>query len=241
MRIAAQPIKRTIRLRFLLALFLSCGISFPATAGSYEDFFTAIRLDRPDTIQELLDRGFDPNTVNEKGIPALVLAMQSKSLKSALVLIQANTTKLNATNLNDENALMLAAIQNEQELAQWLVDKGAEVNKFGWSPLHYAATKGHIRMMRLLIENDAYLDAESPNGTTPLMMAARYGTPLAVKLLLEEGADPRIQNKLGFDALEFAKHSLHPQSQDAKEYILAFLHSWNLQYPPDPVNATKSE
>jgi len=157
------------------------------------------------------------------------------------VLIQANTTKLNATNLNDENALMLAAIQNEQELAQWLVDKGAEVNKLGWSPLHYAATKGHIRMMRLLIENDAYLDAESPNGTTPLMMAARYGTPSAVKLLLEEGADPRIQNKLGFDALEFAKHSLNPQSQDAKEYILAFLHSWNLQYPPDPVNATKSE
>ena len=167
--------------------------------------------------------------------------MQSKSLKSAFVLIQANTTKLNATNLNDENALMLAAIQNEQELAQWLVDKGAEVNKLGWSPLHYAATKGHIRMMRLLIENDAYLDAESPNGTTPLMMAAHYGTPSAVKLLLEEGADPRIKNKLGINAMEFANHSLHPQAQDARNYIKAFLSAWKQRYPDTPINSTKSE
>ena len=45
-------------------------------------------------------------------------------------------------------------------------------------------------MMRLLLEESAYIDATSPNGTTPLMMAARYGSPEAVKLLLEEGAEP---------------------------------------------------
>jgi len=49
-------------------------------AGSYEDFFTAIRLDRSKPLQELLDRGFDPNTVDEKGIPALMVAIQSKAL-----------------------------------------------------------------------------------------------------------------------------------------------------------------
>ena len=96
-------------------------------------------------------------------------------------------------------------------------------------------------MMRLLMENDAYLDAESPNGTTPLMMAAHYGTPSAVKLLLEEGADPRIKNKLGINAMEFANHSLHPQAQDARNYIQAFLSAWKQRYPDTPINSTKSE
>ena len=59
-------------------------------------------------------------------------------------------------------------------------------------------------MMRLLIDNDAYIDAESPNGTTPLMMAAYYASPIAVKLMLEEGADPNLQNQDGQTALDMA-------------------------------------
>ena len=53
-----------------------------------------------------------------------------------------------------------------------------------WSPDelgHYAASAGNIPIIAMLIENSAYIDAESPNGTTPLMMAAMYGTPAAVK------------------------------------------------------------
>ena len=61
--------------------------------------------------------------------------------------------------------------------------------------------------MELLLENHAYIDAESPNGTTPLMMAAHYGTPAAVKLLLEAGADPTLKNQLGLTAIDFARRA----------------------------------
>jgi hypothetical protein len=133
---------------------------------------------------------------------------------------------------------MLAAINNQLSLADKLISKGADVNKPGWTALHYAASKGHIDMIRLLMDQQAYLDAESPNGTTPLMMAASYGSAMSVKLLLEEGADPRIKNKLGLTALDMAKQ---PEKEDAKRYLLAFTTAWNQKYSPQAVQQAASE
>lgn len=206
----------------ICCLLFAFGLTANVYAGSYQDFFAAIEADRAEDIQALLHRGFDPNTVNEKGVPALILAAQKKSLHVVSVLLKDKKTNLNITTQESENILMLAAIQNQIELAKLLIQQGAEVNKPGWTPLHYAASKGHIEMMRLLIENSAYLDAESPNGTTPLMMAAYYGTPPSVKLLLEEGADPLLKNKLGLSALDFANQTKHKDSQD---YIQAFINA----------------
>ena len=103
-----------------------------------------------------------------------------------------------------------------------MIERDADVNKTGWAPLHYAATGGHLAMIELLLENHAYIDAESPNGTTPLMMAAHYGTPAAVKLLLEAGADPRLKNQLGLTAIDFANRA---GRQDAAELIAASVRS----------------
>jgi ankyrin repeat protein len=81
-------------------------------------------------------------------------------------------------------------------------------------------------MMHLLIDNDAYIDAESPNGTTPLMMAAYYATPNAVKLMLEEGADPTLKNQDGMTALDLA---LAKDKTLSAQYIRAFIESLNLK------------
>ncbi len=83
-------------------------------------------------------------------------------------------------------------------------------------------------MMRLLIENDAYIDSESENGTTPLMMAAFSKSPLAVKLLLEEGADPTLVNHGNASALDIALSKDHQQSAF---YLRAFIESWFIQNP----------
>ena len=86
---------------------------------------------------------------------------------------------------------MLTALRGQLELAKALIAKGADVNKTGWTPLHYAGSSGHVDMIRLLLEHSAYIDAESPNGSTPLMMAAMYGNDAAVQLLLDEGHTTR--------------------------------------------------
>lgn len=185
-------------------------------AGSYEDFFKAVQLDDVRTVQGLLQRGFDPNTVNPDGVPALMLAVRGASLKVAELLAAHPRTKTEVRNGKDESVLMLAALKGYLPLVQKLVDNDADVNKTGWTPLHYAASGGHVTVIAHLLDHSAYIDAESPNGTTPLMMAAMYGSPEAVKHLIQAGADLRLKNQLGLTALDFA---IRGQRQNAKELI----------------------
>jgi ankyrin repeat protein len=213
--------------KYCLYLYVFIGFSL-SNAGSYDDFLSALHFDRPQIVEKLLARGFDPNTPNEKGVPGLLVALQSESPKSALVLAKHPQTRVNAPNSLGETPLMLAAINNHLELAKVLIERGADVNKPGWTPLHYAATRGHREMIRLLLDNEAYIDSESDNGTTPLMMAAYYASPLAVKLLLEEGADPVLVNSGNASALDMALSKDHQQSA---MYIRVFTESWFIQNP----------
>lgn len=189
--------------RFIVYLVVCIGYS-SALAGSYDDFFKAIKEDNPVVLSNLMNRGFDVNTISPQGEYALILAFREPRLKAARVLIGWPNLNAEVRSAQDESPLMLAALHGLLAECQGLIEKGADVNKPGWAPLHYAATNGHLAVMQLLIEENAYLDAESPNGSTPLMMAAHYGTPSAVKLLLESGADPTLKNSLGLSAIDFA-------------------------------------
>ena len=194
-------------------LYVLIGFSF-SNAGSYDDFFTAVQRDDAPAVLGLLQRGFDSNTPNPSGAQGLFLALREPSLKVARLLLGWPKTDVDPRNAADETPLMMAALKGYADIARELVDKGADVNKPGWTPLHYAATAGHLEIISLLLENHAYIDAESPNGSTPLMMAAAYGTASAVKLLLEEGADPLLKNQLGLTAIDFAQGARHAEFAD---------------------------
>lgn len=195
---------------------------FSAHAGSYDDFFRALRQDDARVVQALLNRGFDPNTPDPKGMHALYSALQDGSVNVADVLVAWPKTNVEWRSPQDESPLMMASLKGHTELVRKLIARGADVNKPGWAPLHYAATGGHLKIMELLLEEHAFIDAQSPNGTTPLMMAAHYGTPAAVKLLLEAGADTQMKNELGLSAVDFANRA---NRSDAAEMILAAVRS----------------
>jgi ankyrin repeat protein len=187
-----------------------------SSAGSYEDFFKAVQMDDVKTVQALLQRGFDPNTVNPAGLHGLMIAVREPSLKVAQLLAAWPKVKTEVRNDKDESVLMLASIKGYLPLVKQLVDHDADVNKPGWTPLHYAASTGQVAVIEFLLDHSAYIDAESPNGTTPLMMAAMYGTPEAVKVLIQAGADLSIKNQVGMTALDFA---VRGNRQNAKELI----------------------
>jgi ankyrin repeat protein len=210
-----------------LGILLVFTVTSLAHAGSYEDFFAAVKRDNAGNLQSLLNRGFDPNTVDPGGLSGLYLALRDENLKAANVLLEWPRTNIDIRTPEDESPLMIAALKGRLDFVKRLLARGADVNKTGWTPLHYAASGGHRDIMQLLLDHHAYIDAESPNGTTPLMMAAGYSSDAAVKLLLDAGADPSLKNQLGLSALDFAERA---DREDSTELIIAALRSWKAKY-----------
>jgi ankyrin repeat protein len=201
--------KNNLKRIVLYAFFINFSVSW---AGSYEDFFQATQRDQVQVVSNLLSRGFDPNTVNVNAEPAIFDAWDHGALKVLESLIRHPNTKLNVKNSHGESLLMLVCLKGNLKFSQLLIERQADINHPGWTPLHYAATNGNTKIVKMLLDESAYIDAESPNGTTPLMMAARYGSTEAVQLLINEGADIHLKNQLGLTALNFAKDGGRPDT-----------------------------
>lgn len=201
--------RRTWLLHSLSLAGLAC-LAGAAHADAASDFQTAITRDNFVTVRKLLQQGMDPNTLDERGRPALVKAMQLESLRVVQELLQAPGIRLNEASPAGETALMHACIKGHLDLVQLLLGRGARINQPGWTPLHYAAsadTEHSVSIARLLLDEHAYIDAESPNQSTPLMLAAQYGSEAMVDLLLQAGADAQLRNQQGLTAADFARRS----------------------------------
>lgn len=183
------------------------GLQQSAYASSFDDFFRAIAADSESDLVALALRNFDLNTRDERMEPPLVMALRLGSLKAFNFLVSRPSVDVEARNSKDESPLMMAALKAYLAQCQVLIKRGAHVNKTGWAPLHYAcsnATEKALPVVQLLLDAHAYIDAESPNRSTPLMMAAMYGHEKLAPLLLESGADATLRNEQGLSALDFA-------------------------------------
>jgi ankyrin repeat protein len=114
--------------------------------------------------------------------------------------------------------LTCATLGGHAALAEELLSRGANLESSsstflplenrvdtGWHPLHYAVDRRHPLMVQLLLQAGAHVDAETHEGTTPLMLAARRGDEDSVRLLLRAGADPLRQNQRQASALSLSR------------------------------------
>lgn len=194
------------RRRVLLAAGL-IGAALPGRAAPVDDFFRAIRRDDARAVIAMLLRGFDANTPDREGRSGLHLALQLEAYAAADALLAAPALEVDRPNGNDETPLMLAAIKGQLALCKKLVQRGAQVVRPGWSPLHYAATAPDPGVLEWLLSQGADVDAEAPNGSTPLMLAAGYGSYAAVDRLLAAGAATHVANDAGLRASDFAERA----------------------------------
>lgn len=96
-------------------------------------------------------------------------------------------------------ALWSAAREGNTEVAQKLLEQGADVNAShpdGGTSLIKAAARGHHDTVRALITAGARVDGKDAEGWTALAWAAEFGRIEIVKMLLAAGADPNSRNEL---------------------------------------------
>ena len=209
------------KFRFVAFVFLSLFVFSTASADTVKDFFIAVKNDRTGTVKEMLARGFNPNTQEqERGDTPLIMAMRENSLRVMEILLADKRTDLDKEAFNGDNALMIAAYNGNEKAVKALLDHGAKVNKDGWSPLHYAAANGNEKIVKMLLDKDAFVDAVSPNATTPMMMAARGGHIFAVKLIYDAGADPTIKNQRGYTASDFARENKNSKIVEGLRFLI---------------------
>ncbi len=172
-------------------------------------FHLAVKANDFSFIARMDKLGLGPSTRDSLGNDLLMIAIRDDGPQMALIMLDQPEWRtkeiINFENQLGENALMLASLKGQKAVAQRLIELGAEVNRAGWSPLHYAATSGHVDVIELLLEHHAFIDAGSPNGTTPLMMAARFNHTEAARKLLQAGADPTLVNGADMTAKNYAQ------------------------------------
>ena len=177
-------------------------------ADAYVDFNRAIATDDARTVTRLLQRGMDPNTVNEQGEPALLTAAREGSPAVVKALIQARA-KVNIKNGFGDTPIMIAALKGNLPVVKLLREAGAEINHPGWTPLQYAAANGHDAVIEYLTASGADLALVAPNGVTPVMLAVLANKAETVKLLIGYGFDIGARNDQGETALAWARRREH--------------------------------
>jgi hypothetical protein len=79
-------------------------------------------------------------------------------------------------------------------------------NRYAWTPLMYAAGRGHTRLIRVLLDSGADVNAASRFGLTALASAAQNGHFRAVEMLLAAGATVDVpENFCGGSLLLYVK------------------------------------
>lgn len=188
----------------LLLGFVGSVPSYGQSVRSQAEFWRAVEANDVGSVRFELARGIDPNSVHPEKGPAIVAAVRDKSFEVAKILASLDKTQVDKPNAADETALMFASLHGDKSVADLLIQRGAQVNRPGWTPLHYAATGGHPDITRwLLDEHHAFVDAQSANGTSALMMAARMKHLPVVQVLMDHGADPTLRNQAGLDVTAY--------------------------------------
>ena len=84
-----------------------------------------------------------------------------------------------------------------------------KIDNKGLTPLMWAATKGNLEVVKLLLAQNVDLDKISNEGKTALILAAENGRFEIAQHLIDNGADKDIRDQSGETALDKARKKGH--------------------------------
>jgi ankyrin repeat protein len=173
-------------------------------------------------VRLFLDNGADPHAHDDNGSTPLHFAVSKGHLEVTRMLLErkADVNSLNGEGLTPLQRASEGPRKGYPDIMQLLLDHGANVNVHDNrrnTPLHFAASEGHLEIARMLLEHKADVNALGIEGSTPLHKASQGSQSCGgglemvqlVRLFLDNGADPHVRDDNGSTPLHFAVSKGH--------------------------------
>ncbi len=160
-----------------------------------------------EVVKLLIDEQAEVNLPDNLGRTALFHAVTQGHAEVAATLLDNGADP----NLNPPGATLLynAAKLGKELIVHRLLRHGAKVISQDYPPLIVAAEAGHSKIVELLLDYRADVNATDADGNTALHLAASQGHVYAVKKLLAKQANPSLTNRFRETPLEMALGNGH--------------------------------
>lgn len=202
----------------ILWAFMLIGSMAIQADSSIERLFEAVKNNDITKVKQLLQAGTNVDARDKLGATALMYAAHKKgNLDMIKLLLEAGADVNAASTYYDEyfdlTPLESAILGQNIPAMQLLLDSGADPNRLD-SKMNETVLMAALRneapldIIKLLIDKGALVQAQAPDGRTPLMVAVQSGSLEAVKLLIEKGAPVNAKDANGATALSRAKNHL---------------------------------
>jgi ankyrin repeat protein len=189
----------------------------------------AVEANDGELVNQMLQAGADPNLGNDDDQMPLMLAARQGSLPMVEALVKKGAKVNTREKYRGQSALMWAVANNTAGAAavtDFLIQHGAEVDfradandwgnqitgepraqyrpTGGLTPLLYATRSGCVECAKSLLKAGAKIERPTPDGVSPLMNAIDAGNYAVANFLLDQGANPNLQDWWGRTALYIA-------------------------------------
>jgi len=187
-----------------------------------------VSIEQVQRYMELAERFYDTYSLPRKPIRDII---ESGDLEKLKPLVENHPTLLEAYDEEALPLLHLAAQTDQIEIAEFLIEKGADVNAEykgvqikewqkdkgerqyrlwgGYTPLHFATANNYKDIVELLIAKGANVNAKDDDGGTPLHRAVQEDHKDVAEFLIARGADMSARDENGQTSLYWAAYYGH--------------------------------